>query len=345
MDNNVLDTVNNGITLADKIADIAKGLFGSSNYKKDEKTRNEGLQETIEKVKNSDLAMLYDANGIKIISPKLEELYKNAGKRMICHEIIKENNIETVFEGAQALLEEDKKAGIDCSSESYVDKDFINQFFDIVGDVSNEDMQRVWTKLLAGEIKNPGKFSLRTLQKLKTISSDEAKLFERIAPYVIDQNYIPNDADFLHKFGVEYSELMILQDCEVLSLVKTKKYYKSQQAAIYNNKISVFKKKFAIGDEKNEIEARTFPLSKFGKELLKIVNVKYNDDYFYEYLNKLKSYQKDSNNIEVSCYEINNYYDDKIEYISNEDLLKKYNEKIKAKQLRYILEKAKKVKK
>ena len=319
-----------------------------SDYKLEEKKKRlelEDLKARIDVVKNSDVPMELNKDGITIYSREAIELMSRAGHRLANQELKKQVNIENTLYETKNILEKEKENGQDVASSEPVKDDFMTQFYNGVGEISDVDMQMVWAKILVGEIKRPGNFSFRTLQKLKTISSNEAKLFEKIAPYVIDKDYIPNDADFLHKYGIEYSELMILQDCEILSLVKTKKYYKSQQAAIYNNKLSVFKKKIAIRDEKLEIEARTFPLSQFGKDLLKIVNIEYNDEYFYEYLNRLKSYQEDCANIEVFCYEIDNYRDNKIEYISNEDLLEIYNKKIQSKQLRNILQKAKKVKK
>ena len=55
--------------------------------------------------------------------------------------------------------------------------DWINNFFDLCKDISDEDLQEIWARLLAGEVSNPGQYSVRTLQALKTIDSREAKLF------------------------------------------------------------------------------------------------------------------------------------------------------------------------
>ncbi|HRE57845.1 MAG TPA: DUF2806 domain-containing protein, partial [Candidatus Kapabacteria bacterium] len=70
-------------------------------------------------------------------------------------------------------------------SDDPVDKDWINRFFRSVEDISNEDMQKLWGKILAGEVKQPNTFSLRTLEFVRNLSSEEAQLFGRLAKYVL----------------------------------------------------------------------------------------------------------------------------------------------------------------
>ncbi len=41
-------------------------------------------------------------------------------------------------------------------------------------------MQDLWSRILSGEIKKPGSYSLRTLDFIRNISSSEAELFERV---------------------------------------------------------------------------------------------------------------------------------------------------------------------
>lgn len=80
-------------------------------------------------------------------------------------------------------------------SEQPVDPDWTARFFDSVQDVSNDEMQRLWGQLLAGEIASPGRFSLRTLDVLRNLSSKEAQLFHRYMAFCTDhaQIFIPGD--------------------------------------------------------------------------------------------------------------------------------------------------------
>lgn len=70
-------------------------------------------------------------------------------------------------------------------SEEPVEQGWINRFFDSVADVSNEDLQKLWGQLLAGETKKPGSFSLKTLDILKNLRPQDAQLFQSILPFTI----------------------------------------------------------------------------------------------------------------------------------------------------------------
>ena len=72
------------------------------------------------------------------------------------------------------------------------DPDWAARFFDIAQDVSSEDLQKLWARILAGEVETPGRTSLRTLSILKNVSQSEAKQFEALMRYRIG-NFIFTD--------------------------------------------------------------------------------------------------------------------------------------------------------
>ena len=65
-----------------------------------------------------------------------------------------------------------------------VNHDWTARFFDNAKDVSDEEMQKLWAKLLAGEVERPGSVSLRTLDILRNMTQKEAELFERAVNYI-----------------------------------------------------------------------------------------------------------------------------------------------------------------
>ena len=72
------------------------------------------------------------------------------------------------------------------------DPDWVARFFDGAQDVSSEELQKLWGKILAGEIKSPGQTSLRTLSILRDMTQQEAKDFLdlmrfRIADFIFDK--------------------------------------------------------------------------------------------------------------------------------------------------------------
>lgn len=51
-----------------------------------------------------------------------------------------------------------------------VEDDWLFAWREYSGRVAAEDLQRLWGSVLAGEVKSPGKYSMRTLEVLKTLS-------------------------------------------------------------------------------------------------------------------------------------------------------------------------------
>lgn len=87
----------------------------------------------------------------------------------------KQQHIESVIEVAYSEL--DKVTSV---NDIPVDSDWISNFFDAVANVSTEQMQILWGKLLAGEVQRPGSFSLRTLNVLKNLTQNEASIFRTL---------------------------------------------------------------------------------------------------------------------------------------------------------------------
>ena len=88
-------------------------------------------------------------------------------------------NILSVVRAAAAELG-DKEV-----SDHIPDPDRAARFFDSVQDVSSEDLQKIWGKVLSGEVETPGRTSLRTLSILKDMSQSDANVLSQCAEYRI----------------------------------------------------------------------------------------------------------------------------------------------------------------
>lgn len=104
--------------------------------------------------------------------------------------------------------------------ERQVDEDWLLLWREHAGKVSTEDLQRMWGSVLAGEIKAPGSYSIRTMELLKTLSKPEAELISKVASYVIDGRIARSQNDFLTSKGVSFSMLLRLQEMGVVSGVE-----------------------------------------------------------------------------------------------------------------------------
>lgn len=106
-----------------------------------------------------------------------KDLARRAKARVDYREVRRQRNIERIIELAQDALPE-------TVDERPVDEDWLAYFFHLSQDVGNAVMQTLWARLLAGEISQPGTYSLRTLNAVRTLQQDDAHLFSRYCCYV-----------------------------------------------------------------------------------------------------------------------------------------------------------------
>ncbi len=122
----------------------------------------------------------------QIIFPSKSEnelaLQQRLEKHLEYQQAKKQLNVENVTADAVEELLNDPKIK-NLSNETPVDQDWITRFFQTVENIGDEDMQRLWGKVLAGEVKQPKTFSLRTLEFLKNLTKAEADLFCKIGNY------------------------------------------------------------------------------------------------------------------------------------------------------------------
>ena len=97
-------------------------------------------------------------------------------------------------------------------SDHEPDPDWTARFFDCVQDVSSADMQKIWAKILAGEVETPGRTSLRTLDNLRSMTKRDAVMFRGICDFVINHNFIFYDDTVKLFEALNYSTLLHLQD-------------------------------------------------------------------------------------------------------------------------------------
>ena len=103
-------------------------------------------------------------------------------------------------------------------SETAFSIDWFVRFFEDAGNISDDQIQEMWAKVLAGEIKQPGSFSLRTLDALKNLSKAEAEILRVIASYAIafgNSYYICIDNDMQSKYNYR-AKLLAMYDCGVI---------------------------------------------------------------------------------------------------------------------------------
>jgi hypothetical protein len=139
---------------------------------------------------------------------KVRELAARAGERIAFRELRRQENIERITAKALPLLPNEV-------AEQPVDPDWTAHFFENCQDISDEQIQQLWARILAGEVSAPGTFSLRTLGIVKMLTKEDAGLFTRFCTYVWQTSekleailYPPHNRRFA---GEEYDVLLRLQ--------------------------------------------------------------------------------------------------------------------------------------
>lgn len=82
--------------------------------------------------------------------------------------------------------------------------DWLMRFFDAVGNISNEELQQLWGRVLANEIVRPKACSLRTLDMIRNMSPEEAETFSVLCRYVMQSGntyYIDSAGFFCEEDG------------------------------------------------------------------------------------------------------------------------------------------------
>lgn len=128
------------------------------------------------------------ADKIKAVTKiEITELQLRATQRFFIEEANKQNNIENITSDALGLLEKESKP-------QNIDDDWIINFFDKARLISNEQMQKLWAKVLSGEANTPGTYSKKTIDILSSLSQDDAELFTKFCSYcftIDDDSAIP----------------------------------------------------------------------------------------------------------------------------------------------------------
>ncbi len=107
------------------------------------------------------------------------------------------------------------------SSENNIkdDNDVFWGLLEHAKEVSNEEVQDLIAKIIAGEYNNPETYSMSTLQTLKSIGKKELELFEKISGLLLNNEQLPKDLfsgsenvkEMMSGLGLHFGSLQALQ--------------------------------------------------------------------------------------------------------------------------------------
>ena len=202
----------------------------------------------------------------------LRDAAASVQRNQIAREMRAEVNVSKALLSAEAALEDDPQT----PPERNVDDDWLFRWRNSASTVSSEELQALWGRILAGEIKSPGSFSLRTLEFLKNLSHTEALEITKVSPFVIDGDVIfRGNKQLLDSEGITFSFLVDLQNLGVVSGVETlgiEKTMGSEATEKFERVIVSYNHVLVVTheDASKEIKLRVYKLTLLGREILKL---------------------------------------------------------------------------
>lgn len=196
-----------------------------------------------------------------------------------------------------AINELKKLPGVDGEN---LDPDWATAFYDSAKDSSDEEIQVLWGKILAGEIAHHGKFYKRTLSILKNMESEEAKHFVELVPLLITKETVP-EFIFQNNEFFQYNDLQTLMDCGIVNSSDGLYTY----TGLDQVKLPGFKLVSKNNDVK-ELQLEGFALTDAGLQLCQLIECNYADENYVKQLvdrlsrrnNKEISYKNWSNDLD-----------------------------------------------
>jgi hypothetical protein len=183
----------------------------------------------------------------------------------IGRETAEQHNRESVLQFAAADL---KALPPSSDANAHIDPDWLNMFSSFASQKSTAEIQSLWGRVLAGEIRQPGAVKLRTLQELAVLEVADAHLIHEAFAFGINGACLfAGPAHEFLSFGkcLDLAGLGVVQfagDLIALRSAGATKFFLSPSRMI-----------LIEGSEGDTVELRgIMPLSQFGRDLYSLTN-------------------------------------------------------------------------
>lgn len=192
----------------------------------------------------------------------------------------RQQNIESItsIAAAELLQQEDVP-------DEKPDDDWVTRFFLSAQDVSSEQMQDLWGRILSGEIKKPGTYSLKTLEFIKNITKSDAAILEHVGKLAVqwgrtsfiavhDMKWLKESCEIFpgHHFAI--SELGAMYPTD-LSLTMFREDSIQEEYFITRDMLLIIKR----GEIKSPINLPIWKFTAVGQELLELIPVPQDEAY------------------------------------------------------------------
>ena len=213
------------------------------------------------------------------INASTPEEAQNAGHLIVG---ILQANVDSILSGAEPHID-------DNANPDEVEIDWYLRFLDGAKFITDEDMQILWSKLLAGEINQSGSVSRQTISILSNLSKSDAKSFENICRFAVKdlgrgeghgQHFLIMLEETVDKYKNYFGGRKTLHDLEHLGLISFNAvgYFFVSNRSMLEYHGSILDLKYD-----NQICYSFWELTPAGKIFIKMCDIEPVDDY-YEFL-------------------------------------------------------------
>lgn len=236
---------------------------------------------------------------------KTDPEYALAAATKFAKKIVRERvNVDKIAEiAADELKSAPTKTTQDTPSETAsISDDWLNAFESEAAQMSSEQMQHLFGKILAGEIRRPSSYSLRTIKLMAQLDNKAASLFRLLCSLsislrtpdsneILDARVVSIDGDAavnsLGAYGLNFSALNTLHEYGLI-IADYNSYSDYQVAVAHNNEINfplIYQNipraliPHAVQQQRQKFALHGVAFSQSGKELLSIVDIEPNESY------------------------------------------------------------------
>lgn len=146
----------------------------------------------------------------------IAKVRKRAAQRLALEETRKQMNMEAITAKALPDVKNDSKP-------EQIDNDWVANFFDKCRLISDEEMQNLWAKVLAGEANGPGSYSKRTVNLLGSLGKEDAIMFNNLCRFCCGIGHrfnsvvMDHNASIYKNNGIVFSNINHLDDIGLIS--------------------------------------------------------------------------------------------------------------------------------
>lgn len=201
---------------------------------------------------------------------EITDLHRRAMHRFVEEEATRQQNIETITEKAIPLLAHQTDA-------EAIEDDWVTNFFDKSRIVSDNEMQDLWARVLAGEANSPGTYSKRTVNFIGDLDKSDAELFAILCGFGLQIGYVvPVIFDvqdgIYNSRGIDFSSISHLESIGLIQFNNLQSFVRLQlpkrlTVFYYDQPIHL---QFPNADGENQLQLGTVLLTKIGQELAPI---------------------------------------------------------------------------